>query len=236
MTFISTPTKKLNHSKGFSPIIDANGKLHTDDLDKATVLNIFFLSVGITDDGHQPTCTPPDIDDALCSVIFTPTAVHKAIKLTKNNNNCGPDGFPSILVKNISNALALPLSIIFESFMSVGKTPSAWGNAIITPILKKGLATKSENDRPISLTSIFCKIMKRIIAFDMLNFFLKHKLICKHKHEFLSKSSTTTNLLDSINDWTLVLKNKRNVTIAYVDYSKAFDVVSHPKLLLILTD
>ena len=41
---------------------------------------------------------------------------------------------------------------------------------------------------------------------------------------------------NSINDWTLSLKNKRNVAIAYVDYSKAFDVVSHPKLLLKLID
>ena len=70
----------------------------------------------------------------------------------------------------------------------------------------------------------------------MLNFFLKHKLISKHQHGFLCKSSTTTNLLDSINDWTLSLKKERNVAIAYVDYSKAFDVVSHPKLLLKLTD
>ena len=76
--------------------------------------------------------------------------------------------------------------------------------------------------------------MERIIAFDMLIFFLKHKLI--YKHPFVFKSSTTTNLLDSINDWTSSLKNKRNVAIAYVDYSKAFDVVGHLKLLLKLSN
>ena len=88
----------------------------------------------------------------------------------------------------------------------------------------------------ISITSIFFTIMERVSTFVILNFFFEHKLISKHQHGFLSKFSTTTNLLDSINDWTLSLKNKRNVTIAYVDYSKAFDVVSHPKLLLKLTD
>ena len=67
-------------------LIDANGKLLTDDLDKATVLNIFLGSVGITDNGHQSTCTSPDIDDALCSVIFTPTAVLKAIKRQKQQH------------------------------------------------------------------------------------------------------------------------------------------------------
>ena len=131
VTFISTPTKNSITLKVFSPLIDANGKLLTYDLDKASVLNNFFGSVGITDNGHQPTCTQPDIDDALCSVIFTPTAVLKAIKKTKNNNTSGPDGFPSTLVKNMYNALALPLSIIFESFMSVGKTPSAWGTQLL---------------------------------------------------------------------------------------------------------
>ena len=83
MTFIKYINKKLSHSKGISPLIDANGKLLTDDLDKATVLNNFFGSVGITDNGHQRTCIPPDLDDPLCSVIFTPTAVLKAIKNTK---------------------------------------------------------------------------------------------------------------------------------------------------------
>ena len=43
------------------------------------------------------------------------------------------------------------------------------------------IATISDNYRPISLPSIFCKIMERIIASDMLNFFLKHKLIFKHQ-------------------------------------------------------
>ena len=78
--FYKYTNNKLNHSKGISLLIDANGKLLTDDLDKATIQNNFFDFVGITDNGHRPTCTPPDIDDALCSVIFTPTAVLKAIK------------------------------------------------------------------------------------------------------------------------------------------------------------
>ena len=43
--------------------------------------------------------------------------------------------------------------------------------------------------------------------------------------------STVTNLLVSVNDWTVVLSNRKFVVIAYIDFRKAFDTVSHPKLL-----
>ena len=42
--------------------------------------------------------------------------------------------------------------------------------------------------------------------------------------------STCTNLLESFNDWTLYLQDKQQVLIVYIDFWKAFDVVSHEKL------
>jgi hypothetical protein len=47
----------------------------------------------------------------------------------------------------------------------------------------------------------------------------------------LKKHSTVTNLLESVNDWTLALSNRKSVVIAYIDFQKAFDSVSHPKLI-----
>jgi hypothetical protein len=38
-------------------------------------------------------------------------------------------------------------------------------------------------------------------------------------------------LLETLNDWTLAIKDKRSVVVAYIDYSKAFDCVSRDKLL-----
>jgi len=43
--------------------------------------------------------------------------------------------------------------------------------------------------------------------------------------------STTTNLLESFNDWTISIQTRKPVTVAYIDFAKAFDTVSHPKLL-----
>jgi len=77
--------------------------------------------------------------------------------------------------------------------------------------------------------------MERIISADMLHYLRSQNVICKHQHGFLSGQSTNTNLLETLNDWTLVIKNKQSVVVAYIDYSKAFVCVSRKKLLIKLS-
>ena len=52
------------------------------------------------------------------------------------------------------------------------------------------------------------------------------------QHGFRSGRPTSTNLLESFNDWILSIEYKHSVTVAYVDFSKAFDSVSHDKLFI----
>ena len=47
----------------------------------------------------------------------------------------------------------------------------------------------------------------------------------------LSKRSTLTNLLESVNAWSVSIENKFQNHVAYIDFSRAFESVSHPKLL-----
>jgi len=72
--------------------------------------------------------------------------------------------------------------------------------------------------------------MERIIVVEILTYLRKHNVISKEQHRFLSRRSAVSNLLDTTNDWTVSLKNKHVITAIYIDYSKAFDVVSRPKL------
>ena len=65
----------------------------------------------------------------------------------------------------------------------------------------------------------------------MLSYLRNHSLISKQQHGFLSKMSTTTNLLESLNDWSVSFENGTNQTIAYIDFAKAFDSVCHSKVV-----
>ena len=77
--------------------------------------------------------------------------------------------------------------------------------------------------------------MERVINDQLLDYLSAHKLITNSQHGFLRKRSTCTNLLECINDWTLALDKHQITNIAYIDFQKAFDSVSHPKLLKKLT-
>ena len=65
----------------------------------------------------------------------------------------------------------------------------------------------------------------------MLAYLLENQLISRQQFGFLSECSTCTQLLDCVNDWTLSIRNRHSVDVIYFDFTKAFDSVSHPKLI-----
>jgi len=116
--------------------------------------------------------------------------------------------------------------------MSVGQITSEWSHSIVTPVQKGGSAAIfSLVSRPISLTRVASKIMERVIAHDMLIYLRRHNGISKQQHGFLSGRSTTSNLLQTLNDTTLALNTGKSVCIANVDFAKPFDSVCTSKLL-----
>ena len=175
----------------------------------------------------------PRVPSGTCleSVQFHYASVMKAIKRLKPNLAAGPDGFPPLLFKNVGRSLAEPLSIMFSSFLSVHQIPSEWLKSIITPVYKNGNACDVTNYRPISLTCVACKLMERIISVQVLDYLRDNKLISKQQHGFLTRRSTVTNLLESVNDWSVTLNDKLGVVVACIDYAKAFDTAKHDKLI-----
>jgi len=114
--------------------------------------------------------------------------------------------------------------------MSVGQIPQAWKQAIVTAVFKGGIASDPYNYRPISLTSIFSKLMERVVLLDMLRYCKQQGLISKQQHGFLARKSTVTNMLSCTNNWTCALMNKSSVAVAYIAFQKAFDSLCHNKL------
>jgi len=155
-------------------------------------------------------------------------AVLKALKSIKRvSNACDPDGYTTNAVKKLMYSLVSPLCVLFKFVFSYGKIPAAWKTANVIPIFKKGLSSSVSNYRPISLTSIFCKLYERIIKDQMLFYLSQHKLINRNQHGFLSRHGTCTQLLETINDWSIALRNHHAVDTVYFDFAKAFDSVSH---------
>ena len=229
--FYKYVNRKLSCSTGIGTLTGETGEAVVNNEEKANLLNRYFASVCVDDNGKQPSFDRQVSHDVSIDTIeFNSQNVYNIIKHLKPKSSSGPDGIPPVVLKNLGSSLAAPLALIFESFMSTGQTPIEWRSAIVTPLFKKGLPSVCANYRPVSLTSVVCKVMEKIIVKQLLEYLRNHNVINKQQHGFLKRRSTVTNLLESFNDWTIALRNNNRISVVYIDYTKAFDTVSHIKL------
>ena len=116
-------------------------------------------------------------------------------KKMKGNKSPGVDGITPKLLKEIVEQISTPLAKLFNLSLEEGIIFSEWKEANITPLFKKGSRNKPDNYRPMSLTSVVCKLLETLIRDHMVEFLVKHKLINTSQHGFLKARSCLTNLL-----------------------------------------
>jgi len=76
-----------------------------------------------------------------------------------------------------------PLKTLFQRSIYAGTLPIDWKKANITPIFKKGSKTDAGNDRPVSLTSVPCKILETIIRKHIVEHVERSSLFSRHQHD-----------------------------------------------------
>ena len=168
----------------------------------------------------------PDI-----TITITTKGLTKLLNELKTNKSTGPDDIPARILQLAVNELAPALRVIFQKSITTGELPLSWLQANITPIFKKGDRTIPSNYRPISLTSICCKLLEHIIYSNIMDHLDQHSVLSDKQHGFCSKHSTETQLILTTHDLCKSLNNKSQVDMIIMDFSKAFDTVPHNRLL-----
>ena len=120
---------------------------------------------------------------------------------------------------------------VYTSCMEEGVVPPDWKTANVTPIYKSGSKSSPGNYRPVSLTSIVCKVMESILRDAIVEFLAQHELLWLSQHGFLRRRSTLTNLLEYLEELTRMVDNGIAMDVVYLDFSKAFDKVPIRRLL-----
>lgn len=80
-----------------------------------------------------------------------------------------PDLIPLHFVKKISSVICGPLAYLFNQSLMHGEVPQRWKHCFITPILKKEPAVNPENYRPVSITSVFCRVFEKVLKDHMMS-------------------------------------------------------------------
>ena len=216
---------------GIAPLkSETSGTLHSDSLSKAEILNDQFTSV-FTNDVDDPNSGSvlegpplPPIDD----ISFEVKGIEKLLKNLNVKKAGGPDNIGCKILRELATELAPILTKIFQLSFDSGELPLIWKNANVAPVFKKGPVCISSNYRPISLTSIPCKLMEHVIAYQIRSHLDYHNAITNLQHGFRSKFSCDTQLLLTIQD-IFIQRSKPHsqIDIGVLDFSKAFDVVPH---------
>ena len=133
----------------------------------------------------------------------------------------GPDNIGPKIVRDSKMFLIDPLLYIFNLSFDTGIVPTRLKLATVIPIYKKGnKASPSNNYRPISMLSIFDKIIERLMYNRLIKFLLKYKVINKYQFGFRKGHSTTLALIEVMDEIYENLDNNNHVMGIFLDLQK----------------
>ena len=232
--FYSYANRSKKVSSSPSLLVDAHDNTILEEQHIADLLQDHFKNVFSEPrncDSDAALTGEPKIYYPLSDLELTNTDVIDAINEMKPTSSCPKQDIPARVLKNCKNTLCVPLRIFWEKSFCTGTIPKEYKTQLIIPLHKKGLKTKAENYRPISLTSHVIKIFERILRRKITDFLDNNGLINSGQHGFRKNRNCLTQLLDHLNYvMTNSIEDIRTDCI-YIDYAKAFDKVDHHILI-----
>ena len=225
--------RTLKTKQGVTNVVDGTGVLTVTEEETAEALNSYYHSVFTRDDGGMaPPEFPTRTEEKIGDVFLTVEAVEEKLQELNPNKAAGPDGVESRLLKECAKEMAPILHQVYRKSLDKAEVPDLWKEAEIVPIHKGGSKATMANFRPLALTSVVCKVLEKMVCSAILAFLGANNLISQQQHGFVKGRSCQTNILLCLERWTDIIDSGKSVDVAYFDYAKAFDKVSHRLLLI----
>ncbi|VDP29472.1 unnamed protein product, partial [Echinostoma caproni] len=166
-----------------------------------------------------------DTDTALNWTPFTIEEVILELRRLKVQQSPEPDGIHQLILRELADELALPLSNLFNLSFTQGRLPRQWMDAVIVPLPKVGDRSDPGNYRPVSLISVVGKAMKRLVAARLRQHLVCHGHLCHHQHGFRPDRSCLSNLI-LVQECLTEDKAKGHETdIIFVDFSSVLGLL-----------
>lgn len=162
---------------------------------------------------------------------ITADEVIRTAKAMENKGSFGYDEIPMTVIKRSIEIVAKPVAHIMYIAFRDGIFPRSLKVAVVKPLFKKGNTDDVGNYRPISLLTSFSKLFEKVLVSRLLNFFHKFHLFSKFQHGFLKTRSTETALFELSRSILHALECGEVPVGLFLDFSRAFDCVSHKILL-----
>ena len=162
----------------------------------------------------------------------TSSEIEDEISKLKSGKSTGPFSISVDILKLLKTVLSKPLEIIFNTSFSSGIVPTDIKLANIIPVFKKGSQTCLSNYRPISLLSVFHKLLEKLMYNRLINFLENHHILFNKQFGFRSKHNTDHAILSIVDKIQNSIEGREYSCGVFLDFSKAFDTVNHNILLM----
>ena len=177
--------------------IITNSNVITDRHTIADMFNNFFANIG-----KDLACSIPNVEMSpleylktpLCNSFFispiTAEEIENEITKLKSSKATGPFSIPVTILKILKTVISKPLEVLFNASFETGIVPDSFKLANVIPVYKKGSQNCLSNYRPISLLSVFNKLLEKLMCNRLVDFLEKKKEFFDNQFGFRAKHST----------------------------------------------
>ena len=214
---------------GLAPL-KSGSSLLTNASEKGDILLQEFSGVFTKEDTSSIPWLGP-AKEKMPEIKISSDGILKLLHVIKPHKASGPDRIPNRLLKELASELAPIMAALFNQSLSTGEVPDDWSNALISPVFKKGNVHLASNYRPVSLTSVACKLLEHVICSHIHAHLEQHGLLTPVQHGFRKAHSCETQLLVTMDDFFSAFDAKIQTDVGILDFSRAFDTVPHQRLM-----
>jgi hypothetical protein len=224
--------RRKGNRENIPTIKDSSGRIITDSTEKANLQNSYYYTIFIRE-GCIPQIQEVNKNNPFTIDIKT---IRRRIRKIGKNKSVGPDRVPGEILKMGGEAMIPYLVRLLEITMNNSTLPGDWRRATVVPVHKGGDRSLASNYRPVSLTSVVCKQMEHVIASYLRQVWEGCDWLYEGQHGFRPGYSCESQVITVYQDIADTLDKGGRMDAIIVDFSKAFDLVPHGRLLVKIAD
>ena len=197
---------KKSNAHSIPTKINANGHEITDLKEIADAFSGYFANIGNHLASDIPSVAKSPLDfmaqsncNRFCIFPTTASEIESEIAILNDKKAVGPNSIPIKVLKLLKGILSKPLEIIFNVSFSTGIVPDSIKIARVIPVFKKGNHNSLSNYRPISLLSIFNKLLEKLMYNRLINFLEKNNILFEKQFGFRAHHSTEHAIFSIVN-------------------------------------